>query len=559
MNSRWHGDRARASASLFLTQLLLLWELRLRIALNRNGAVSGWLSVVAFLVSSLPSVILAITFFGLMRVPTVAQSQLWPDFILRLLCFVTTSICIAWPVLSAGVDDHSELSRYAAFPISGFRLMLASLVASVFEPRSLVIYGPLIGASLGYASTHPQAHLTLVAVSFAAYVILNAALARAGLHAVLNVLRQARSAELLGGGFVLTLVVASFIPPVDTSWLARLSEVGADAVPDTVIAEAVVALGRFPTGFFAHAMTFSARGNGVAVLADCVWLVQLAVLALVVAWGLLIAFHRNAGRGGGKMASSREANPFVATKTLWGTLVVREALDLWHNPRARLLTAVPFVLGILFKILSGRSLVVFLTSDTADAWLLVGLCSYGSMVLGSTFSQNAFGYDGQGFAAFLAAPVPLRAVLKAKNFVHAAAGGGLALAAGLFYRLYFGHGSSRDMLCAAAATLTLIPLLLTAGNFLSLYFPVKFHADLKRRDKLPLAASMLGVGAAAAGTAPMAFLLRHSAGRGPTWLTLAAGAGAALIAWGVYWVSWPRAAACLDRRREFVLRAVTRE
>jgi ABC-2 type transport system permease protein len=49
------------------------------------------------------------------------------------------------------------------------------------------------------------------------------------------------------------------------------------------------------------------------------------------------------------------------------------------------------------------------------------------------------------------------------------------------------------LLNSVVAMLSLLPVLLTAGNFLSLVFPVKFHASLKRRDKLPFIASMLGV------------------------------------------------------------------
>lgn len=543
----------------FLTHLLLLWRLRLTIALNRGAPSRWWLSIAAFLFSSAPAVVLGVGFFGLVRLSNQLELVIWPDFILRLLSFVTTAVWVTWPVLSAGVDDHSELSRYSAYPISSLRLMLASTLATLFEPRSLVFYGPLVGASLGYFTIRDVGYPALLALGFAAYVMFNAALSRVGLHVVLNVLRQQRSAELIGGGFFVSLVVASFIPPVDTAWLTQLGQAGVQAVPETIVEDATRALGRFPTGFFAHALMMASTGNFVRALSDVLATLELTIVAMVVAWGLLIDFHRQPGRAPPVTGAERAANPFVKPKTLFGTLVVREAVDLWHNPRARLLVAVPFVLGILFKLLSGRALFVYALGATADAWLLGGLCVYGAIVLGSTFSQNAFAYDGHGFSAFLVAPIDLGLVLRAKNLVHATAAAGLAVLVAVFYVAYFGHGTWLDVALALASVATLIPTVLAVGNVLSLYFPVKFHANLKRRDKLPFIASMIGIGAAGLGTWPMAAALRRCGNDGPTLETLGLVLGAAAVAWAVYLLALPPAVKKLVERRELILRAVTRE
>ena len=538
---------------------MLLWKLRLTIGLNRGAKSQWWLAIAAFLFSSAPAVVLALGFFGLIRLSSTLELEIWPDFILRLLSFVTTCVWVTWPVLSAGVDDHSELSRYSAYPISSLRLMLASTLASLAEPRSLVFYGPLVGATLGYFTIREVQYPWLIAIGFAAYVMFNAALSRVGLHVVLMVLRQQRSAELIGAGFFISLVVASFIPPVDTSWLFEIGKVGVQAVPDTIVEDATRALGRFPTGFFAHSLWVAAVGEGVRALSDVMALIELTIIAMVIAWGLLIDFHRNSGRGGTLSTSERASNPFVAPKTLFGTLVVREAVDLWHNFCVCLLVAVSFVLGILFKLLSGRALFAFFLGATTDAWLLGGLCVYGAIVMGSTFSQNAFAYDGHGFSAFVVAPIDLGLVLRAKNVVHASAGAGLAALVAIFYVAYFRNGGPLDVALALASVTTLIPVVLTVGNALSLYFPVKFHANLKRRDKLPFIASMIGVGAAGVGTWPLAWALRQCGQAGPTILSLVFVLGAAAMAWGVYAVTLPVAVGKLIARRELILRAVTRE
>lgn len=543
----------------FLQHLGLLWQLRLSIGLNRVDGRQRWLSVVAFLFSASPSVALGLTFYAFMLHPVVVRSDAWGDFLVRLLLFVTSATWVTWPVLSAGVDDHSELSRYSAFPISSFRLMLASTLAGLFEPRTFVFYGPVVGATVGYLRYRPPESWLVVLLGFGAYVLFNAALSRVGLHVMLNLLRQPRSAELIGGGFVVTLVVASFIPAVDTGWLLRLNEVGAAAVPDTIVEDAALALGRFPTGWFGHLLRASWAGRLDLALADALATFEVSLVALVVAWGLLLQFHRFTGRAGALSSRARASNPFARTRHTFSTLVVREALDLWNNPRARLLASVPFVLAILLKLLSGRALFVFLLGDSADAWVMGGLTVYGAIVLSSTFSQNAFAYDGHGFTVFLASPVPLGEVLRAKNVVHGGVGGAMGVLVVAFYVVYFGAGGPLEVAGALLSVLALVPVLLTAGNFLSLFFPVKFHANLKRRDKLPFTASMLGLAAASVGTAPFVVAMKLVGKSGPSLITVALIGASALGAWGGYALSLPLVLKLLDRRRELILRAVTRE
>jgi ABC-2 type transport system permease protein len=543
----------------FVRHLQLLWGLRLTLAFNRAGTQSGWLGFLAKAASAAPALATGGAAWRLMLVPAIAESEVWPEFVLRMVCFVTSAVWVLWPVLSAGVDDHTEATRYASFPITSARLLLASAVASLFEPRALVFTGPIVGAFVGYLMTHEVPWWPLLLPLFAVYMFFNAALARVGMHAVLLLLRQQRSAELLGGGFFLFLLGAAFIPPVDTAWLIDIGSAGVAAVPDSLMADATLALGRFPTGWFAHAVRAAAVGRLDWAFRDGLHLLELTALAFVVAWGLLVDFHRHAPRGGATSARARQANLLARAGSPFAALVVKEAVDLWNNPRARLLVSVPFVLGILLKLISGRALFVYLLGPAADAWVLMGLCVYGAIVMGATFSQNAFGYDGHGFVAYLSAPLPLASVLRAKNVVHTSAAVWLAALVAIFYSVYFRTASALDVGVAMGGALALVPVLLAMGNVLSLYFPVKFHANLKRRDAVPFLASMLGVAAASLGTGPTVWALRFTANRGTTWLTLGLVAGWAVVSLAVYWLTWPWAARRLEMRRELIARAVTRD
>jgi ABC-2 type transport system permease protein len=251
-------------------------------------------------------------------------------------------------------------------------------------------------------------------------------------------------------------------------------------------------------------------------------------------------------------------NPFVRLQSRAGSLFARELLDLWSNPRARLLVSVPFVLAIFLKVLSGRALFGYFVGLRADAWLMGGLALYGAIVLGSTFSQNAFAYDGYGMAVLLCAPVPLGAVLRAKNAAHALAALSLGLLALVFYRLYFGAGGGWDAALTVASLLALVPVLLCAGNFLSVVFPVKFYANLQRRDRLPLIASMIGVGAASAGCAPFAYVLRRATGS-PNSTDALWVLGCAGLCWALYLLLFPAAVRALEARREVVFQRVIRD
>jgi ABC-2 type transport system permease protein len=554
--------------------VLLLWRLRLAIALNATAPASGLrpsagkagflrgsqphraLAVGAFALSTAPAWGLGGAFYALMRWSPVASSSVWPAFVLNLLCFVCAAVWASWPILSAGVDDHSELSRYAAFPISGARLLFASSVASLFEPRSIVIYSPVAGAALGYLRGRPPSSWPLALALFVLYALLNAAWGRAGLHLVLNVLRGKRSAETIGGFFVVVLVVCSFIPPVDTRWLHNLGA-GLDAFDLTLIQNAAVALGRVPPGFFGAGLELLAAGRPLGALVRGAGMAFFAAVGYGLAYRLLLAFHRRTGRAGPARAAG-DQDPFARTRSRYTTLVVREALDLWRNPKARLLASAPFLLAILFRVTSGRDLVAFFAGPKADAWILGSLCLYGAVVMGSTFSQNMFGYDGQALAVFLAAPMRLDEVLRAKNRVHGLAAGLMGVSLCAFYVAYFRAARPVDVACALAAVATVIPVLLAAGNFLSLYFPVKFHASLERRDRIPFAASMLGVAAASLGSAPFVLALRAGGPLGASWLSALVIALCGAGAWAAYRALLPLALRLLEARRELVLQAVTR-
>ena len=538
--------------------LWLLFGLRMRLATN-GAARRPVLSGLGFLAACVPALAVGALLWMLMQQPVVRESTLLTRFILALMGFVTGCVWCLWPILSAGVDDHSELSRFVNFPLPGVRLLLASTLAAMLEPRALFFSAPLVGAALGMREANPGMSLPWVGLLLLTYLLMCASFGRVGLHLMLNLLSSKRSAQLLGGGMVLFLLGASLLPPVDVRWLEEAGTSGLAALGPDFLTDAAFALSRVPTGWIASGLLALASGRQNVVIVASLAMLVMAGIGFAMAYRLLYRFHRGAVRGGARAAEPRFSNPFTRPQTLFGALVLREAVDLWNHPRARLLACVPFVLAILIKLLSGRALFEFALGERADVWLAGGLGMYGALVMTSTFAQNAFGYDGHGLAAMWAAPVGPGQVLRAKNLVHAAAGLALAAVSITFVAIYFGGIGALELSVAMVGCAAMVGVLVIVGNQLSLTFPVKFHADLRRRDKLPLAASLLGIVGAAIGGAPFALALRMEDTARPGAPALGLGLVALVVIVAAYALLQPDVERRLVTRRERILAAVTRD
>jgi len=547
----------------FVRPLALVWGLRIPTATNRSKSGS------AVLPSALGGIVL-LTISGalgwgawhVLSHPGVAASEFWSSFLLRAVCFLVSIIAVAWPILSAGVDEHSELSRFATFPIRPLRLFVASSVSALVEPRALLTYPAVLGAILGYHQWRPFS-LGFGGLLVFAYFLLNVACGRAALTLVLNVLRHRRSAEILGLFFIAALFLPVFAPPPDVSWLYDFLQ-GASGdlsgLNDRIlIAQAAsLAFATTPPGKLAVGIeNLSAGRTGWASL-QLAELLFFAGLAFGLSYWLLLRFYRRTARA---PAPARQRPPKTLrarSGALWAMLD-REASDFWRNPKARLLCAVPFFLCILLRFSSANVLADALCGDAADAWLLFSLCSYAGLVVGANFAQNAFAYDGPGLALLYAAPVDLRTVFVAKNLVHASGALLVGLVLTAFYGVYvhaFGAASAALGLFALAGQ---VPVLLAAGNLLSVLAPRKFHASLRRRDRPPAVSTLVGMAVAVAAVTPGAMLVRGLGRDAPGSGTLLALAGIAAAAWGLYLFTLPRACALLASRRERVLRMVMRE
>ena len=496
----------------------------------------------------------------LFRFAPIAQSNLWPEFLLHLLSFVLAGLWGLWPLLSLGADDFSENTRFSLYPISSFRLLWVATLARIAEVRNLLLLSPLLGAFWGYVELRGLALFPWPLLLLAATVFFYLALAQLFSNVMLCILGHRHNAEILGGGLLLFLALATLIPPVDVSWLFEADFGALGALSDELIERATLALGKLPTGYLGEGLgrLGEGGGRGLGPLAYVMALLEWGALLMVVAWGFLVHFLRRNFRAPPKPKAAQAWEGFARPSSLKGVLLWKEALEFWKHPRARLLACVPFVLCIFIRVFSARTLFVYAMGEAADAFLMGALCLYAATLMTSTFAQNSFAYEGQAFFALLSAPLDMAWVLRAKNLVQALAGALLSALVAVFYMGYIGRGGWRECLFSAGAVGVLLPVLLCAGNVMSLLFPVKFHASLQRKDRLPLAVTLGGVAAAGLGVAPWSWLVsslgaqRPSGGLGMLLLSLALGS------WMVYYNLWPLTTRLLESRKEAICRAVMR-
>jgi ABC-2 type transport system permease protein len=379
---------------------------------------------------------------------------------------------------------------------------------------------------------------------------------RVGLHMLLNVLRSRRSAETLGGGLLVMLFGAAFVPPPDLSWI-RDFNTAAPVVDDALLRGAIDVFTLLPTGGWGTALFFDANRQRRWVPAAFLYLIIAIVVGYILAYWLLARFHRRAARAlPQRVEETKRAHPFRHT-SLNRVLIERELRDLWLNPRTRMTLALPFFLSILLKLVGARALAAEFVGPLADAYLIGGVASYGAFVLAAGFSQNAFGYDGGGAQLLLLAPVQPRDVMRAKNLVHGGVALTLCLVLIAFYAIYIAIPPPWMLLLAVSNAAFQVLLFVALGNLLSILAPRKFHPSLKRRDRASALATSVGLGAASLAVMPALFVVRHA---DVSWALVASAIVLLpVLGWWLWKLSLPAALTLLSTRRAELLRAVARE
>jgi ABC-2 type transport system permease protein len=497
-------------------------------------------------------------------VSALDDNPTWMAFAMSLYFFLIGLFWVLWPVVAAQIDEAYELGRFFAYPVRPGQLYLVQMTAGLAEPSVLFFYPALIGAGLGLHQTLGSGSLATLGLMLA-FTFMNVAAGRCVQNMFLNVMKSRRSAEILFALFLAVLGLSAFLPPVDASWLfERLGGFGTTSEDLRVLARTARALGSTPPGWLAMGLAAAAAGRTGIVMTCCGLMLVTAAIAWMIGLVFLKRFYRG-GRGLRLLPSRERTEADRAARPGWrvpglsdaaAAVFEKEIRTFASNPKARLLLAVPFFLLILFKIIGGHQLFMYLWGDGWAAVLLALLGLYVLSVLSGQFFANGFGYDGPGVKQTFLASAPPRSWLFGRNLAQGlfAVAQFLGLATLLFVLMPSTtfRGIELPLLTFPFGLFTMLGM----GNWLSARFPRRFHLSLARRDR-PVGVAFLWVLATLGGCTMLTLALLGFAGRGilPLWAALV---GLPFLGAAIYRMLIPVALRTMRVNRERIIELVAR-
>jgi ABC-2 type transport system permease protein len=438
----------------------------------------------------------------------IAEQAQWRH--LPILFWIAGVLWLAFPMISASYQDHSDHGILLRFPVRLDSYFMLYVISGLMDASTIIGTICCFGIWLGVILVRPQmaVPLALVLAIFAAFNILLVLTVFAWLD---RWLAQRRSREILGAVFmVLILSVQLFNPalyrhrdhgllnPVQQREQAR--EARARYAPMLKTADQVQQW--LPAGSAARAVQRAAEDRLVPATA---WLGLLVIWTLSAA-GALVLRLRAEYRGenlGWAPARALAAGPERAW-TLGGSGACMAVLEkevhslrrtvplLWALGAPLLLVLV--VAGVFHPSASGHSFTYGL--PLCVAYALLGF---------TQLFYNNLGAEGAGIQLLFLSPTPIRTVLLAKNLLHGVLFIVVACVAVALGCLRLGVPSAVVVAVLAAWLLFALPCYLAAGNILSLTMPYRINPGRIGRQPgsqanaltaMLIQAGTLGIGAA---------------------------------------------------------------
>jgi ABC-2 type transport system permease protein len=475
-----------------------------------------------------------------------------PLVLAGLLWFVLVVWVVA-PILISGFGAESDPASLLRFPLRYSTFVLLSFMHGIFDPVAVAALYWLVAMLAGIALASPGA-LVWAIPALAAFALFNLLLNRAIFAWFSRWMAQRRTREIMGALLILLMLSFQLAGPLAERY-------GKHALP---MATRLASAGRFlPPGTAAYAITAGRTGRAGNALAE---FAGLLVYCAVLGW--LLSVRLRAEYRGENLSEARQESAVASTTVRAGwnlaglspkvaALFEKDLRYLVRNSRVYLTLLTPLFIVIVLSLGHGGphgrhpGLVL---SRSGFFPLSVGYVML--TVVGLIY--NSLGYDGPGLPMLLAAPIPFRDVLVAKNLLHTLVFVAEVLAISVLG--WFAVGPTPPLLLGLTLAGALFVLLanLAAGNLVSLYFPRKLNFGQMRRQQasgMAIAATLgiqLLLGAVISG---MYFLAR--------WTGHLSWCGAALLALaGAAWVAYRRvlgmAGSIAWKRREALMAELSR-
>lgn len=543
-------------------QILAIAWLRRRLFVNRlrreGGVFGNAAGVLTLLLTLFFSILLATGLFVLARRGVAETDGPWLRMAWLGAFWAAFVFGVVMPLVLATGSGGIEPSRYLLYPIGRKKLFAIHWGAAFLSPDHLFYY-PALAATLVAGVLMPGEAVALGLAFHAVVVVVVVSWAQAVFAALQGILNHRRTRELVGLVGFSALVLAGFAP----AFLAHVAEQSSE--------ERVVAFVRglggiasvLPPNLAADGLVAAQEGSGGAALRALLWLVVWAgggILAASLAFDR-IALRSREGRGEAGTARDGEvpsrfdvtaALPFlpadvlaVASKEL--RYLKRSAIGKFNLVMNAVFVAM--VALVLLPQVSASPLGV-----ESEELGLYGMLWY-AVLFSNNFVSNSVGWEGTGFKAYLLSPVRFQRIVVGKNlgiWTYNAAMLAISLVAWSAMVEAPGPAVLLGAVLLFAGTQVLF---VTAGNFLSISFPVARNiSSMKCTPAAP--AILLSLLTSLGIAVPALFAVVAPVLVGAPWarpLFLLAYFGASLL---VYRISLGPVAELFARRKDRILEAL---
>lgn len=460
---------------------------------------------------------------------------------------VVVLVHVSWlfsAFLFAAFAEGFELRKVLRYPVRPWVVFVLNVLLAPFDLVALFLLPPLVAATLAAGRFGGPR----MAIAAAAACLLTVLISGVVLHVLLAGLGRFLRKEWARASAGLLLGLALATPSL---FLRRHLSQGAPAGAltssfDAFIEAAARLASRLPTtvpvALLVHGAGAGQWSRVALGVVGAAGLVALGVL-LGTRWATAEALSQDSS----SVVSARPADD--APSSRWERIFGAELAVLAARDLRYWLRTPQIVLGLAFT----PFLVLFFFHERAFSGdLRMFFLPFFCLVSVFNLSANQFGLDREGVRLLLLLPVQPRHLIAAKNLASVVVVSLVTVASLVIVQLAT-HAALLDLATAALAVLATVPVVLMAGNALSVRHPwrMTFRIGGTPPGALASAFTQMGVVTGMALLLAVPTLLGRLVGGRP--LALGGTLGLGLVSWWIWWRSLPGAARSLVARREHLL------
>ncbi|HEX6878787.1 MAG TPA: hypothetical protein VF135_00355, partial [Terriglobales bacterium] len=459
--------------------------------------------------------------------------------------------CQFFPVLSSAFTENLDSSNLLRFPLTFRSYFFIRMAYGSLEPATLLgmlwVLGVGVGIGVADIALLPWACLVLFV-----FAIENILLARLILFWMEKWLAQRRTREILSVVFFLLLMSIQFIGPA-------VERFGKSSVPGAIaVAKALSSFQTFlPPGFAASSISAIVEGKILLALMSFTGLCIYGLGFVLILNARLLAQYRGENLSEGSSAGRERNHPVTAS---WGFPGLSLAVGAVFEKELRyFFRSWPLIFNLVTPIFI---LLLFVVSNPSrggnpfahsPSFAILPVAAAYSMLALTNLLFNTFGADQAGVQFYFVSPASFRSIIFAKNLSQVVLFGVEMVLVFVAVLVLYSTPSLVALCLTAAGVLFALPLNITAGNVLSVYFPRKVDYSTFGRQRasqvsglLSLAIQILVFGIAAS-TVLLAYHYRN------LWLAVGMLLVLAVLGFLIYFFTLEKIDAMVLKRRDTLL------